>query len=204
MKLGIYGGTFSPPHYGHLHAALSFFKEIQPDRLLIMPANIPPHKAESAISAEDRLEMTRLAFAELPEFGERIFVDDFEIQKPGKSYTAETLTHFSAPDRELYFLCGTDMFLTLGSWYRPDVICSLSTIVLMRRENDRELDGAVGQADADLKRRFGARTLQITVPPIEISSSEIRGMIAGGQDVSGYLPDGVLRYMKEKKLYGYE
>lgn len=204
MKLGIYGGTFSPPHYGHIHAALSFFKEIQLDRMLIMPTNIPPHKAESAISAADRLEMTRLAFADLPRFGEKIFVDDYEVTKVGKSYTAETLTHFAAADQELYFLCGTDMFLTLGNWYRPDVICSMATIVLMRRESDCALDDAIVHAEKDLESRFGARILQIRIPPIEVSSSEIRQKIAEGQDVSGCLPDGVLRYIEEKKLYGYE
>lgn len=201
MKLGIYGGTFSPPHNGHIHAALTFLREMAPDRLLIVPASIPPHKAGATAPAAHRLAMTRLAFENLPEAGGRIAVDDYEIQAAGKSYTARTLEHFSGGGRELFFLCGTDMFLTLANWHRPDKICALATVVLMRREQDPALDAAIEQVRTDLETRFHAKTAQIRVPPVSISSSQVRAMIAGGADVSAYLPDGVIRYIKENRLY---
>lgn len=201
MKLGIYGGTFSPPHYGHVHAALTFLDAVGLDCLKIMPANIPPHKEAASVPALDRLKMTELAFSGCPGYRSKLFVDDFEIQKSGKSYTVETLEHFAAADTELYFLCGTDMFLSLSHWYRPDRICELSTIVLLRRESDARLDGEIDDADRLIRRQFSARTLHIPVEPIEISSSEIRSAIAFGKDVSKWLSPAVLKYIQERGFY---
>lgn len=201
MKLGIYGGTFSPPHNGHIHAASAFLEQIQPDRLLIMPNNIPPHKENASVCASFRLEMTRLAFSLCPEYPDRIRVSDYEIQKSGKSYTADTLAHFAQKGDELYFLCGTDMFLTLFDWYRPDLICRYATIVLMRREQDRRLDEQIIKTDRGLKEKFGARTTQIHLAPIEVSSSMVRERLRCGQDVSDLISAPVLEYIREHNLY---
>lgn len=203
MRMGIYGGTFSPPHNGHIHAALAFLRQLSLDRLLIVPTNIPPHKADPSASAVHRLEMSKLAFENLPQSGGRIQVDDYEIQSSDTSYTSRTLEHFSGEDRELFFLCGTDMFLTLAAWHRPDEICRLATVVLMRREQNRYLDDAVRRAWDDLEERFHARIVQINLPPILLSSSDVRERIAAGKDVSDALPDGVIRYIRENRLYGW-
>ncbi|MGM9636941.1 MAG: nicotinate (nicotinamide) nucleotide adenylyltransferase [Eubacteriales bacterium] len=202
MKLGIYGGTFSPPHNGHIHAARAFLQQINPDLLLIMPTNIPPHKENASVCAASRFEMTRLAFSHCPEYPNRIRVDDYEIQKKGKSYTADTLAHFAQNGDDLYFLCGTDMFLTLFDWYRPDLICRYATIVLMRRETDSALDGQIREIDRELKEKLGARTTEIRLAPIEVSSSLIRERLRCGQDISDLVPDRVRDYIYENKLYG--
>ena len=114
-KLGLYGGTFAPPHYGHIHAVKTFLEEVSLDRVLIMPTYQPPHKAKAAgDTPEVRLEMCRAAFGDIP----GAEVSDYEIRKADVSYTVQTLEHLAAPDREIYLLCGTDMFLTLDRWYR--------------------------------------------------------------------------------------
>ena len=124
MRIGIYGGSFSPPHNGHIEAVKSFRKSIMLDQVLVIPTYIAPHKQKTGtLSCEHRLEMTRLAFQNL----NFVTVSDYEISQQNVSYTANTLTHF-APQGELFFLCGSDMFLTLDSWYRPDVIFKHATI----------------------------------------------------------------------------
>ena len=101
-KIGLYGGTFGPPHLGHVYAAKTFLREVAPDRLLIMPAGIPPHKEKAAgDTPELRLAMCRAAFGDLP----HTEISDYEIRKPGKSYTVETLEHLAAPGREITMLC---------------------------------------------------------------------------------------------------
>ncbi len=200
-KIGIYGGTFSPPHNGHLHAANVFLKEIELDRLLIIPDYIPPHKEIECNNPTARLEMTKLAFSSLPEYEKKVFVDDYEITSGGKSYTADTLQHFFSSDIELYFLCGTDMFLTIDSWYHPEIICKLSNIVLMRRENDPENVSKIYSYIKFLQDKYGAKVIMLKSPAVDISSSEIRDYIINGRDISHLIPKKVEDYIKENKLY---
>ena len=111
-RIGIYGGTFSPPHNGHLAAARAFMEQMWLDILYVIPAAIPPHKQMAEpVSAADRLEMCRRAFAGM----EGVYVSDMEIRRGGKSYTVDTLRELSGDDRRLFLLCGTDMVLTLDS-----------------------------------------------------------------------------------------
>ncbi len=200
-KIGIYGGTFSPPHNGHLHAADVFLKEIALDRLLIIPDYIPPHKEIECNNPTARLEMAKLAFSSLSEYGKKVFVDDYEITSGGKSYTAETLLHFCSSDTELYFLCGTDMFLTIDSWYHPEIICKLSTIVLMRRENDPENTDKINSYITFLQDKYDAKVIIMKSPAVDISSSEIRKYIKNNRDISHFVPKKVEEYIKENKLY---
>ena len=113
MKIGIYGGTFTPPHLGHLTAAAAVFSMLKLDKLLLIPASIPPHKDLPAGSptAEQRLEMTRLAGEQLG-LGDRVETLDMELHRQGKSYTSDTLAELKAryPEDELWLLMGTDMF----------------------------------------------------------------------------------------------
>ncbi len=199
MKLGIYGGTFSPIHMGHVLAAKSFLESLELDRLLIMPTALPPHKSEVlGASAEDRLEMAKRAFEGCDE---RIVISDFEISRGGKSYTINTLEHF-APGNELFLLVGSDMFLTLDEWRRAEEIFALADIVLKRRENDPETDILIKRKTDEYRSRFGARIHFIAAPALEVSSTELRERITarGADDV--LLPCGVCEYIREKGLYG--
>ena len=194
-KLGIYGGTFSPPHNGHVKAAEKFINQVGLDRLLIMPANIPPHKELPDVSAEMRYEMANLAFNTL----DRTEVSDFELKSPGKSYTVNTLEHFKGDDIKLYMLCGTDMFVTLDSWYRSGRICELAVIVLAEREKGRQRE--VYNAKRRLRRKFNAEIMVLKGDPVEISSTEIREYIAENKDISSLVPENVAEYIAMHGLY---
>ena len=116
MKIGIYGGTFNPPHLGHMEAARTAIQVLGLDKLLLIPAGVPPHKAmpEGSPDQDQRLEMTRLA-AEQTGLDNKVEVLDIELRREGRSYTAETLAQLKEqyPEDELWLLMGTDMFLTL-------------------------------------------------------------------------------------------
>lgn len=200
-RLGIYGGTFSPPHAGHVRAAESFMREAKLDQLLIMPTYVSPFKTVTSVAPVHRIEMAKLAFAELDGYGERILVSDYEAMRSEVSYTANTLEHFSGSDVELFFLCGTDMFLSMDRWYRPEVIFSLATIAVMRRENAPEFDESIASAKARYEHEFGARIIEVNCKPIEVSSTELRSLLKSGGDTDGLLSSSVKTYIKEHRLY---
>ena len=200
--LGIYGGTFSPPHIGHVNAGLSFLRQLQLDRLMVMPARVPPHKPNGSIDPIHRLRMTQLAFADAPEYGESLFVSDWEMTRQTISYTAETLRFFHMQGYKLYFLCGTDMFLSLDQWYRPDQIFSLSTIAYIRREDESpEIRIRIEEAKRHYRIKYNAEPVEILTKPIDISSSEIRNMLESGKDASPYISTAVQEYIKANGLY---
>ena len=196
MKIGLYGGTFSPPHTAHVRAARLFIREAGLDRLIVMPAGIPPHKsADKWGTGEIRLEMTRLAFSDLA------CVSDYEIKKEGRSYTVETLRFLKKkyPKDELYMLVGEDMFLSLESWREPRGIMELCTVVAMRRKG---IENAVMEEAAKrYTSLYGARVLLIEDEPFEMSSTEIRNRIAAGEDTKDLLSTAVADYIKKNKLY---
>lgn len=194
-KIGIYGGSFSPPHNGHLSAARQFMDALSLDELLIMPSHISPHKVtDPTLTSHHRYDMAKIAFKDLP----RVTVSDYEIQKGDISYTASTLSHF-AKEGELYFLCGTDMFLTLSRWYRPDIIFQNATIVLASRENGKEQE-IIATKEA-YEKDFGARIIILNNQVLEISSTEVRNALKQGKDVSRYLSHDVEVYIREHNLY---
>lgn len=197
-KIGIYGGTFSPPHVGHVAAAESFARAIAFDKLIIMPDFLPPHKEfDGNVSAEDRLRMCELAFSHI----KNVEVSDLEIKRGGRSYTAVTLEELSAPDAELYFLCGTDMFLTLGEWYLPEKIFSSAIICLIRRESDPENDFRITNLAKEYKKKYSAKIIDIQGQIVEISSSEVREAIKNSKEITKHLSDRVYEYILEKDLY---
>lgn len=200
--MGIYGGTFSPPHRGHVNAGLAFLRQLKLDRLMIMPSRIPPHKQKTPIDPLHRLQMTQLAFSEAPEYGDKLFVSDFEIGRPEISYTVNTLSYFHSMDYKLYFLCGTDMFLSLDHWRDPARIFSLSTIAYVRREDESPtVERQILDAKYLYRHKYGAEPIEIRVQPLEISSSEIRRMLASNEDVTPYLSPAVCNYIRENRLY---
>ncbi|MBQ4562108.1 MAG: nicotinate (nicotinamide) nucleotide adenylyltransferase [Clostridia bacterium] len=193
-KLGIYGGSYAPVHNGHIGAALEFKRQFALDKLLIIPARIPPHKdLPRGDTPLHRLNMLNIAF----ETYEGIEVSTYELDKEGTSYSVETLSHFSAEDRELYFLCGTDMFLCMHTWYRVEEIAKLATLVYTRRENDPELDSEVEKQKGMLREKYGFRIEELKMKPLELSSTLIRS----SADPSPYLPEAVAQYIKDNKLY---
>ena len=197
MRTGIFGGTFSPIHAGHINAAKAFVRELALDVLYVIPDRIPPHKQISG--ADDpwlRLDMVKKAF----EGEDKIVVSDAELRREGKSYTVETLPAFTG-NGELFMLIGTDMFLSFDRWYRYRDIFAMCTLVLMVRES-RE-SGL--RAEIDRKKALyeaqGAKICELAAEPFPISSTELRDMIAQGVPTDGYIPESVRRFIDEKGLY---
>lgn len=200
-RIGIYGGTFDPPHLGHISAAADFLKQCCLDMLYVMPVNIPPHKAAASAEPAQRLEMLRLIFSEAADSASdgRICVSDFEMCQPGKSYTVITLRHFRK-EGELFLLVGTDMFMTLDTWYLAQEIFRLATIVYVRRGSG-ECEAELAERGRFYERTYAAKVLPLRHVPFEVSSTEIRELLTDGKDTSAYLPASVAEYIKIHGLY---
>ena len=198
MRIGIYGGTFSPVHNGHVAAAMSFMKQMWLDILFVIPTGTTPHKEMSdGADAYDRLRMCEAAFSGI----DGVIVSDMEIKREGKSYTVDTLRQLYSPENRLFLLCGTDMMLTLDKWREADEIFKLCYPVYMRRENDEIITNLIIKKNTEYKEKYGRIATRILGDPIEISSSEIREKIKDGEDISSLVPPEVARYIKEKGLY---
>lgn len=198
MRIGIYGGTFSPVHLGHVAAAKAFMEQMWLDILYVIPTGVTPHKEmKGDATAADRLEMCRLAFKDV----DGVIVSDLEIRREGKSYTVDTLRELYNPDNRLFLLMGTDMVLTLGQWRQPEEIFKLCYPVYIRRETDKSLDDQIIAKIAEYNRRFGKVVRRITAPAIELSSSTVRAVAAQGKSIKGLVPSAVEAYIKEKNLY---
>ena len=194
-RVGIYGGTFNPPHVGHIEAAKAFITQAKLDTLIIMPAFIPPHKqTDNLVNCDDRLEMCRLAFGNIP----NTEISDLEISRGGKSYTYLTLQELASDDIELYFLCGTDMILTMDTWKNPEIIFTLAKICYIRRESDNAISELLIEKCGDYFQKYGADIIQINTEAIEISSSEIR---AEDGIWDRYLTANVIDYIRNQGLY---
>ncbi|MBM6850527.1 bis(5'-nucleosyl)-tetraphosphatase (symmetrical) YqeK [Oscillibacter valericigenes] len=204
MKIGVYGGTFNPPHLGHVTAARAVFELLKLDLLLLVPDGQPPHKMlpPGSPSPEQRLEMTRLAGEQLG-LGERVRTLDLELKREGRSYTAETLRqlHQQYPEDELWLLMGTDMFLTLQAWREPGEILSLAGIAAFgRTEEDTEELFSV-QRDYLYRTYPQARIFTLTIPGVvDVSSTELRTMLARGEG-GNLLPPAVYGYILREGLY---
>ncbi|MBE6588907.1 MAG: nicotinate (nicotinamide) nucleotide adenylyltransferase [Ruminococcaceae bacterium] len=197
-RIGIYGGTFSPPHKGHVAAARAFMEQMWLDFLYVIPNALPPHKEmEFSVSSEHRLEMTRLAFAGM----DGVYVSDMEIRRGGKSYTVDTLRELSGEDRRLFLLCGTDMMLSLDEWREPDEIFRLSYPTYVRREADPLLDARIVQKIALYREKYGKVVRRILTDPIEISSGEIRRRLRTGEALADCVPPMVEKYIHDNHLY---
>ena len=196
-SIGIFGGTFNPPHIAHVAAAEAFSRCVDPDILMIMPDFIPPHKSfAGTVTPSQRLDMCKLAFSHI----KNVVVSDLEIARGGKSYTANTLTELSATGCDLYFLCGTDMFLTLDSWYSPETIFRLATICYVRRETDRSLDEEIGRCTVLYEQKYNARIIPVDMDTVQLSSTEVRDALLSRGKIET-IPDSVMKYIEEKGLY---
>ena len=200
MRTAIYGGSFNPPHLGHESAVITVSSELSPDRILIMPDCLAPHKAmaENTPSPEHRLEMCRLAFGDIP--GTEI--SDLEIRRGGRSYTVETLEQLTAlyPGDEFFLVIGLDMLTSFTTgWYRFEDILKMCTLTVISREAD-DLEELEMNAEK-LRVMYGGRVIILkNHKPVLLSSSEVRQAILDG-NVNGMLSEEVWKYIKEKGLY---
>jgi nicotinate-nucleotide adenylyltransferase len=198
LRVGIYGGAFAPIHKGHVEAAKAFMQQMWLDVLFVIPTGLSPHKQmDNSASAEDRMEMCRLAFRDV----EGVIVSDIEIRRGGKSYSIDTLRDMSQENQRLFMLCGTDMMLTLGDWDDVDEIFKLCYPVYIRREVDRALDAKVIEKNTEYFEKYGKYVIKLDSPVIDISSTELRAKMKNGEDVSAYVDAEVLKYIQEKGLY---
>ena len=202
MKIGIYGGTFNPPHLGHMAAAKAAVAALGLDKLLLIPAAIPPHKA---LPSDTPAPEHRLAMVEkwADGMGAGAEVSALELEREGKSYTSDTLRAIrqTYPDAELWLLMGTDMFLTLHLWHEPEVILSLAGICAFGR-TEQDGEALFAPQREHLQKNFDAKITTITLPGlVDISSTRLREQLengGGGQ----YLLPSVYGYILMHRLYG--
>lgn len=197
LRLGVYGGTFDPPHLGHLILAETAADSLTLDRVLFVPAGQPPHKNAADVRAEawHRLAMVERAIAGNPRFA----TSRVDIDRPGPHYTVDMLRllHRDHPDADLIFLIGADSLRDLPAWSRPAELIELAQLGVMRRpgaepdlsELERTLPG------------LSARVQWVDAPLIDISATEIAHRIAAGRSVRYRLPDAVCSYIAEHGLY---
>ncbi len=194
MRVGIFGGTFNPPHNGHKKLAREFAGRLSLDLLLIIPDYIPPHKsAENLAIEEDRLNMCRLCFDD-----EIMLVSTIEIDRKGRSYTVSTLEQLKREyaDDELFFLMGSDMLFSFHTWKEPERILDYAVVCAAER-----FDGETEKLKAYVDKFFSGRKDRFIImdfDPVEVSSTEIR---EGIKYDSGYLPEKVAAYIQERGLY---
>jgi nicotinate-nucleotide adenylyltransferase len=195
--LGILGGTFNPPHLGHLAVARSARDELALDRVMLMPVHTPPHKApEVEPGAQRRLRMCRL----LTDGEQGIQACGLEVERGGSSYTVDTLIglHDIYPEAELTFIVGADTARTLPSWREPELVLSLARLAVASRGSAEQ--GEVRAAVASVSPQ--ARPLFLEMPPIEISSSLARERAEHGEPLEELVGDAVAAYVSDHGLYG--
>jgi nicotinate-nucleotide adenylyltransferase len=214
VRLGIFGGTFDPPHVGHLLAASDAFEHLSLDRLVFVPAATQPLKAhrDAGAAAAQRLAMVRLVTAGDPRFS----TDSVEVDREGLSYTVETLREFrdQFPSAERYFLVGADVLSSFAKWRDPREILSLATLAVLTRRDDggstasdaREGSSSPGVIagallpDA-LASELSARSVLVPTRRIDLSSTEIRDRVRCGRPIRGFVMDAVAEYISSHGLY---
>jgi nicotinate-nucleotide adenylyltransferase len=191
MKIGIFGGTFNPPHLGHLIVAESVCEQLRCDTILFIPSANPPNKSETSVAAAaDRLHMTRSAV----EGNSRFAVSDIEAQRGGLSYTIDTVMALADiyTKASLSLIIGADNLLEFQTWKSPDEILSHVTLVAMTRP---------GYAVPQDHGKFSKIATFVNVPQINISGTEIRRKIKMGRSIRYLVPNVVEEYIRQRGLY---
>jgi nicotinate-nucleotide adenylyltransferase len=200
MRLGLYGGSFDPVHYGHLLLAETCREQCRLDAVWFAPASIPPHKQDRTLSsAADRIEMLKLAIGGHEPF--TVFTG--EIDRGGVSYTVDTLEqlHEELPEAELFFLMGADSLADLPTWREPERICSLAIPIIVRRAGSPEPDDSVLALLMTADRLAIARQHRVEMPVIDLSGRDIRRRVAAGQSIRYRTPRAVEKYVDSHGLY---
>jgi nicotinate-nucleotide adenylyltransferase len=195
-RVGILGGTFNPPHLGHLLCATQAHDELGLDRVLMVVAAVPPHKdVPDDPGVDHRLAMSRLLAAAEP----WLEVSELEARRAGPSYTITTLREIDAsqPGDELTLIVGGDMALSLPAWHQPDSIPALAGLAVAQRSGQPRSDVL-----AAVRRVPGGRDVSfLGMPRLDVSSSQVRRRVAAGQQIRDLVPDAVADYIEDRRLY---
>ena len=199
MRLGIFGGTFDPPHVGHLLAVVDACERLALDRLVFVPAAVQPLKADARPTAGDhRLEMVRLLVGDDARFS----VDPIEIARAGLSFTVDTLADYERQhaDAERFFLVGADALVTFTKWREPDRVLRLARLVVLRRA----VEG--GEPSGDELRALAATAgaeppITLETRRIDVSSTEVRERVRASRSIRGFVPDAVADFIERTRLY---
>jgi nicotinate-nucleotide adenylyltransferase len=190
VRIGVFGGTFDPPHVGHLLLATDAREALELDRVIFVPAATQPFKVNTppVASARDRLEMVRLAVADDANYT----VDDTEIGREGLSFTVDTLEQLSRKysAAKLFLLLGEDALAGIGGWRSPQRIRELATLAVMRRPGSGSADAAIAE---------GVTT--VSARRIDVSSTEIRDRLRAGKSIKGFVPESVEQFIEARGLY---
>lgn len=200
MRLGIFGGTFDPIHLGHLLLAESCREICRLERVIFLPAAVAPHKSGVACTpSEIRVEMLELAVAGNVHFE----ISRYETERGGVNYTVDTLRHFhqTYAGAEFFFLMGADMLRDLPNWRETAAVCSLATIVAVRRGGEPEPDFSCLDNVADRERIEIFRRTQVEMPALEISGTDIRRRTAAGRSIKYLVPAAVEQYILSQGIY---
>ena len=199
FRVGIFGGSFNPPHIGHIRAARNFCVAANPDLLMVIPSFIAPHKDIDEVGADKRLRMAQLAFGGIYD---KIEISDCEIARGGKSYTFYTVTEIAEkyPGCETALFVGSDMLLSFETWYKAQELFGMCRLFVMPRSNDR--DKLEVKAE-EYRRNFNADISFIEGDFYEISSTRIRQAVREGDSdfLNKNLSADVLDYISTQKLY---
>jgi nicotinate-nucleotide adenylyltransferase len=196
MRIGILGGTFNPPHIGHLVCAQEAHAQLGLDRIVLMPAGVPPHKD---VAADPGPEARHALCERAVEGDERFAVARLELDRPGRSWTVDTLRalHDQAPEDELTFIAGGDMARTLPSWREPEAVLRLATLAVAERAEARreQIREELGALDGAQRVRF------FDMPRLDVSSSLVRERVAAGRPIRWLVPDAVAAAIAEHGWY---
>lgn len=198
-RIGILGGTFDPIHNGHLRLGEKAYEEFGLDTVWFMPSGVPPHKKDHRITeGKMRRDMVKLAIADIPCF----LYSDFELEREGNTYTAQTLTLLKQEhgEDEFYFIIGADSLYEIEHWYHPEVVMAEAVLLVAGRAykpGHKNLEEQI----ACLTRRFGARIHPIHCPQMDVSSEMIRAAVAEGRSIGDLVPRPVEEYIRSHGLY---
>jgi nicotinate-nucleotide adenylyltransferase len=192
VRIAFFGGSFDPPHVGHLLAAEDAYEQLSLDRLVFIPAAIQPLKVEgAAATADQRVAMLRL----LVDGDARFEVSTVEVDRPGLSFTVDTLSHYAEiyPAAERFLLLGADVLATFAQWREPERILELGRPVILQREGDRPPTLPPG-IEAKGMQRLPTRR-------VDVSSTEIRERVRRGKSIRGFVTDNIAAYIARDGLY---
>ena len=200
-RIGILGGTFDPIHLGHLIIAEQARDQYQLDRVLLIPSGhsyFKDHRSKKVQPAQVRLEMTKIAAGSYKPFE----VSDIEVNRPGNTYSFETLEELKAlnPESELFFIVGADTICSMRTWREPQRIFNVCTVLAAMREDQVDPEEFQRETQA-LAKDFGARIYPVSIPIIGISSTQIRERAASGKSIHYLVPDALESYIIETGIY---
>ncbi len=197
-RVGIMGGTFNPIHNAHLRMAQTALSGLKLDKVLFIPDRKPPHKQIIGVSDKDRVNMIKLAIKDNKDF----LFSNIELKRDGVTYTSDTLIYLTNnyPDIKFFFIMGADSLAYLHKWHKPDIICSLSGIVVIKRRGFLDNNDLYNQIDF-LKEKYNADINVVSMEGMDISSTNIRESIKEKKDISDKLPLSVYDYILNNELY---